>query len=320
MPVLVERCPACSAAQYKPKYEFEECAIVRCQQCEFMWLNPLPTPEDTSTVYDDHYFANENFLNGTSRYLYGYVDYISERINKQIRYYDIVRQIKSLLPPLAPGESYRWLDAGCGLGYLLDCVFDAGFEACGLEYNKHAVEKIRAKYTFDVRHGSLSDVDWEGRRFDVISMTDVIEHLHDPWETVARAGELLRPGGILMITTMDSDSLTSRLLGKRLEDFRRTREHLFFFSRKTLTDLLAEQGFAVEVIESYGHTFELEFLAERVKLISAPLGAAMLATVRALGLSHTRIYVDPRTKMMVLARRQGDPQPVARRAPRAATA
>jgi 2-polyprenyl-3-methyl-5-hydroxy-6-metoxy-1,4-benzoquinol methylase len=302
VPVLVRTCPACNSPTFKPKYEFDECAIVRCTHCEFMWLNPLPTQEDTSIVYDNHYFENPHFLNGTANYLYGYVDYVSERINKQIRYYDMVKSVKDLLQP-RQGDPSRWLDVGCGFGYLLDCVFDADFEAYGIEFNKHAVSKIKSKYTFDIRHGSLNDVDWGDRRFDVISMTDVIEHLHDPWTTIQRAWDLLQPGGILLLTTMDSDSLTSRLLGKRLEDFRRTREHLYFFSRKTLSDLLQQKGFQVIKTESYGHTFELEFLAERVKLISNPLGHGLLALVRATGLSHTRIYVDPRTKMLMLARK-----------------
>jgi 2-polyprenyl-3-methyl-5-hydroxy-6-metoxy-1,4-benzoquinol methylase len=301
MPIPVERCPACQSAEFRPRYRFDQCAIVRCRPCGFMWLDPRPTPEDTSVLYDDHYFGNELLLDGTSRHLYGYVDYVSERINKQIRYTDLVSQVRARLGG-AREAPLRWLDVGCGFGYLLDCAFDGGFVPCGVEFNRHAVDRIRAKYTFDVRHGSLGDTGWEPRSFDVVSMMDVIEHLHDPWETVDGAARVLRPGGVLLVTTMDSDSVVSRILGPRLEDFRRTREHLYFFSRKTLAALLEKSGFEVLGVESYGHTFELAFLMERVKLISRLAGTALLQGVRALGLSRARIYVDPHTKMLMTAR------------------
>jgi len=116
--------------------------------------------------------------------------------------------------------------------------------------------------------------------------------------------ELTRTGGIAIITTMDSYSLTSRILGKRLEDFRRTREHLYFFSRPTISRLLEEEGFEDLNIHSIGHTFELDFLTDRLRLISRPLGLLSRWIVHRLGLQHMHMYIDPRTKMIIYARRK----------------
>jgi hypothetical protein len=109
---------------------------------------------------------------------------------------------------------------------------------------------------------------------------------------------------VLVISTMDCESLPTRLLGKRLEDFRRTREHLCFFSRKTITAMLKAHGFEVCHIESYGHTFELAFLLSRLAgFFAHSVFMALRRAVVWLGLGRWRITLDPHLKMLVYARK-----------------
>jgi 2-polyprenyl-3-methyl-5-hydroxy-6-metoxy-1,4-benzoquinol methylase len=302
MPVELRTCHICGGDQYQPHYTFDDCAIVRCKQCDFMWLNPQPTEADVEAVYDDSYFVNSHFMENNRDTLYGYVDYILERVNKQVQYQHIVRRARSMLQLNATPP--RWMDIGCGLGYLLDCAYDYGFDVFGTELNRSAVAQLKRRYNYTVDCVPITDPSFDGQHYDVISMTDVIEHLHNPRQMIRRMQQLTCPGGLAIITTMDSDSLSSRLLGKRLEDFRRTREHLYFFSRPTLTRLLEEEGFEVAAIRSIGHTFELGFLAERMRLISAPLGRLAQAIVNGSHLQHIQLYIDPHTKMIVYARRK----------------
>ena len=293
-------CLLCGGLKSYAKYDFGPHKIFRCENCNFMWLNPLPSREELKEVYNSDYFRNKGFYQEEDEHIYGYYDYISERMTKQARYYTLMEEVVSFLGNFEP-EVSRFLDIGCGLGYLLDVASDKGFQVAGTEFNPDAVEKIRKKYVFPIFCGDL--LDYKDKDFNVISMMDVIEHLTDPLAAVKKASSLLRPGGIFLITTMDSDSLVSRLLGKRLEDFRRVREHLFFFNRKTIGYLLEKEGFEVLKIRSYGHTFRMDFLGDRLKLISPVAGKIFCWIIKFLHLSTFQFYINPGTKMIVFSRK-----------------
>ncbi len=207
----------------------------------------------------------------------------------------------SLLPQL--DRQPKILEVGCGLGYFLDQAFEEGFDATGVEFNKYAVDRLRRKYAFPIISGGLENIEPEPACFDAVAMFDVIEHLRTPFDALDRIHDLLSPGGVLVLSTMDSDSFVSRLLGKRLEDFRRTREHLFFFSRKTISQILTEQGFEVISIRSIGHRFELGFLIDRFTLINRSIFGSLRFILTKISLSSLPISINPFTKMIVFARK-----------------
>jgi 2-polyprenyl-3-methyl-5-hydroxy-6-metoxy-1,4-benzoquinol methylase len=275
-----------------------------------MWLDPMPDLNDLRQVYSDGYFSNAGLLQQAEASIYGYVDYVAERVNKQYGYLALVggaREALSRDGSLPAEGKARWMDVGCGLGYLLDVAFDQGFAASGLEFNRHAVAYVRSKYTYDVREGTIADMP-PGERYHVISLLDVVEHLRDPFSDLEHLRARIHDGGRLLISTMDSDSLVSRLLGKRLEDFRRIREHLFFFSRPSLTAVLEACGWEVVSIESIGHTFEFGMLLDRLSSMAPRLARVLRGMVRPRWLLSANVYVNPRTKMLVTAR----PRPLPR--------
>jgi len=267
-----------------------------------MWLSPRPTLDDLKHVYDISYFQNDNFfLEGTSS-LYGYYDYLSERFDRQSGYVGLIRHMRSLLGSESTNTPPRFVDIGCGMGYLMDVAHDEGFCVSGVEFNPSAVDRLRQKYVFPVHVGDV--LDFHSDPFDAVTLMDVVEHFLNPFKTMKHVGELMERGGVLALTTMDCDSITSRLLGTRLEDFRRTREHVFFFTRRSITALLERSGFEVLAIRSFGHSFGLGFLSDRLKLISKPLGMMIEGIVRLFGLQNVRVYINPRTKMIVYARKR----------------
>lgn len=233
-----------------------------------LYLDPWPSEEETRAVYGDSYFQNPRFMRGDSESLFGYADYIAERFIRQPQYTRIARELRGLLPPL--DRSPRLLEVGCGLGYFLDMAFEEGFEPTGIEFNSHAVERLRRKY-FPILPGALETIELPPGSLGVVAMFDVIEHLRDHFAALDRLRHALAPHGVLAVCTPDVESLVSRLIGKRLEDFRRTRERLFFFGRSTLRTILAEHGFDVLSLRSIGHTFEVAFLLDRLSLYNRPL-------------------------------------------------
>jgi 2-polyprenyl-3-methyl-5-hydroxy-6-metoxy-1,4-benzoquinol methylase len=295
-------CEFCGAGDVFVKYDFGAHKIYRCRACTFMWLFPQPAGEELDEVYGYDYYQNERFFDNKNESIYGYYDYMSERYIKQQNYDHLIDNVIEFSGG-GSGEGMSFLDAGCGLGYLLDVAHDKGFRVEGIEYNPAAAERVSRKYTFPVFCGDL--MSYEGGPFDAIAMLDVIEHLLNPFDSLAKVSSMMKPGGIFMVSTMDCDSFVSRLVGKRLEDFRRTREHLYFFTRRTMTAALEREGFEVLRIDSYGLPIRMDFLIRRIKLAFPVPGAIMERLVRWLHLSSLQFHFDPHTKMTVYARKVG---------------
>lgn len=293
-------CELCGGRDVFVKYDFGDHKIYRCHACSFMWLYPKPSGEELAEVYGFDYYQNPRFFENKNATIYGYYDYLSERFIKQENYDHLVETLRDMLPGFEPGRA-TFLDAGCGLGYLLDVAFDRDFDVEGVEYNAVAAEWIRSKFTFPIFCGDL--MDYEGGPFDAVAMLDVIEHMPSPFASIGKLASLMKPGGVLMMSTMDCDSRVSRLMGKRLEDFRRTREHLYFFTRSTLTTALEREGFQVLRIDSYGIPIRMDFLTRRVKLALPLIGAILEKMVAWLRLSSLQFHFDPGTKMVVYARK-----------------
>jgi len=295
-------CGCCGSNHSTVKYTLEKWDFIQCKSCKLMVIDPMPSISDIKSVYDEHYFNNPKLICKDVKGIYGYNDYAGERINKQYAFRKICQKIqlysKEQLKPL------RLLDFGCGLGYFLDSAYDFGYLVQGVEFNEYAINYIRNRYTYKII--SYEDFLKTEEKFDVITLFDVIEHLRDPFETLNRIYNLINNDGLLIISTMDSHSYVSGLLGLRLEDFKRIREHIYFFSKKNLTDLLIKSGFEILEAKSQGHTFELKHLASRIKN-SLPFIGNILAFILNIfpGLGNLNIYINPHTKMIIYARKMG---------------
>ena len=301
-------CAHCGSRRSRVRYSFADVdkVIRECAACHLMVLDPFPSEEELHAVYNEGYFENDQLTKSDVSHVYGYVDYISERINKQRNYTPLCRTLRGLVFPASAPP--RLLDYGCGLGFFLDTAFEAGFEPNGVEFNDYALDYIHHRYAYRAVH--FRDLD-PTERYDVVTMFDVIEHLRDPIGTIASIRGLLADNGVLVMTTMDSTSFVSRIMGKRLEDFRRISEHLFFFSRSNLASILIKEKFQILKVASHGHSFELRLLALRLRTVLPVVGVPLLGLIKLLPfLGRWSLYLDPRTKFIIYARKQRELRPV----------
>ena len=97
----------------------------------------------------------------------------------------------------------------------------------------------------------------------------------------------------------------ARLLGARWEEYRRVREHLYFFTRKTLGAMLEAAGFRIVRVESADKIFHLGPAVHRLRFYTYDGLLTDLAEtlVYKLGLGRVRVNVNPMTKLAVYARR-----------------
>lgn len=98
-------------------------------------------------------------------------------------------------------DRLKWLDVGCGLGYLVKEAEEEGIDAYGIEISEHALSNAVIKGK--IIQASITNIPFSNESFDVVSAIDVLEHIH-PREVLKAVSEIyrvLKPGGLLIITT-----------------------------------------------------------------------------------------------------------------------
>jgi len=118
------------------------------------------------------------------------------------------------------------------------------FESYGIEICEEAARACQSR-GLNVHCGTVNRKFLkENGPFDAMVMLDVIEHLQDPGEVLTWLYEALNRRGSLMISTGDWDSIMARVLKKHWR-LMTPPQHLFYFSRRTITGLLEKIGFRV---------------------------------------------------------------------------
>lgn len=118
-----------------------------------------------------------------------------------------LRNLSDVVLNLLEGKQGRVLDLGCGSGRLAAALANAGFSVDGIDANERVIaigQRIMAEQGLDVRlySGDVFNVQHpvSAGGYDVVVCTEVLEHV-GPWrELLMRAGELLRPGGLLVVS------------------------------------------------------------------------------------------------------------------------
>jgi SAM-dependent methyltransferase len=203
-------------------------ALRRCDACGFAfvadpWL-------DFAAIYDDAYYQGK----GADPL----VDYATEleRPERALRQYEwrgIHERVRTLIA-LPPGA--RWLDYGCGAGGLVRYLrATAGYDAVGYEQG-WGLARLR-------EHGIpfVEEAHLEGHEgaFDVVTAIEVLEHVTDPLTELRRMRALLRPGGLLFLTTGNAEPYAARLSTWR---YVIPEIHIAFFEPRTLARAMREAG------------------------------------------------------------------------------
>lgn len=143
--------------------------------------------------------------------------------------------------PAPTGSTRRLLDVGCGNGEFLSNAMACGWQVLGLEPDPKAAAAAQQRGV-PVHIGGLASLDSETEVFDVITMSHVVEHLHDPIQALHDCRRLLRPGGSLWLETPNIDSLGHRVFGRSWRGVEAPR-HLVLFSPQSLQRALDLAGF-----------------------------------------------------------------------------
>jgi len=161
------------------------------------------------------------------------------------------------------------LDVGAANGLLVDEATRAGLQAVGVEPSEALSAEARERGV-DVLTGVLPHPDLADRRFDAVTLIDVIEHVPDPVELLQLARAHVAADGCVFVVTPDIASVAARALGRRWWHLRLA--HVVYFTRATLTRALEVAGFVPETWWRPGWVFEVGYLTQRVGEYVPPVG------------------------------------------------
>jgi SAM-dependent methyltransferase len=219
-------CPACEGSRATSRGEKNGFELLLCRTCSTLYTRTLP-PEDAHAY--DNYYTKANL---------SIPEFIDRRLDEIVSEFASHRQ------------NNRLLDIGCGAGNLLKAAERVGWEAEGVEVASSAVQYL---HTIGLQAfcGQLSEAAFPTAYFDVVTASELIEHVPDPSPLVAEIARVLRPGGILWTTTPHSNGLSGRLLGQKWSTVCPP-EHLQLFSVRGASRLLARHGFRHVRIKTEG--------------------------------------------------------------------
>lgn len=162
-----------------------------------------------------------------------------------------VKRYEELLKRFAPFRTTgKMLDVGCGEGFFLEAAKNAGWEVHGTEFADIYLPICQAK-GIRMQQGRLNPANYPSGDFDVILWIEVIEHIDYPVEELAYMRQLLRPGGIIYLTTPNFNSISRRVLGGRwtVIDYP---GHLTYYTPASLRKLFEKNGFETLSIRTDG--------------------------------------------------------------------
>lgn len=272
------RCPLCGGVARGPVLRHPDGVLARCRGCGLVSVDPLPAADAALTQYDAGYFRGA-----------GYRDYVAE----ERAFRGVFRRRLARLR--AFGARGALLDVGAATGAFLAEAAAAGFAVAGVEPSAWAAEVARGR-GFDVVTGPVEALDATRGAFDVVTSFDVVEHLVDPVAGVRTLVRHARPGGLVAVTVPDFGGWWARCSGARWP-FVTPREHLHYFTRRTLRALLGAAGVRVE---------EVSLAATPLSLgtaLSKAFGAAGAAATRALGRAADRGGALPFGTLLAIGRR-----------------
>ena len=251
--MIRDRCPGCESLHSQQLRNFTFDFLHKCQQCGLVYDKRIPKPEELSALYSSYSYLTLKHVPKPTLESYQHL-------------------LQGFLPYRSSG---RILDIGCGQGDFVHVAQESGWEATGIEYSEAAVALCKKRGLRVQDSGEVDDLENKAS-FDVVTAFEVIEHMLSPSDLFLRAYQLLRPGGLLYLTTPNFDALLRYLEGQNFAMVAYP-EHLSFQTTKSLAVCASRSGFSAKKITTTG--LDLARLRRAFRIFTQTSGSREKATV-----------------------------------------
>jgi 2-polyprenyl-3-methyl-5-hydroxy-6-metoxy-1,4-benzoquinol methylase len=241
--LLIDRaCPTCGAAEGRSELAKDHMQLVRCTECDLVFVNPAFDEQHYREVYQSADYQEIMRDLGERSHEYRVDRFGKERVEIMARHL--------VSHDVAPS----YLDVGCSTGFVVEAAAHRGWNAQGIDLNPSAIEYGQRR-GLNLKCAALEDLEAEAGSFDAVSLFDVLEHLLHPRRTLDAAVRLLAPGGLLFVYVPNYDS-ASRLLMGAAAHFIWPTHHLNYYTPVTIAALMQRAGLEVVDVSTEGLDFE----------------------------------------------------------------
>jgi len=208
-------------------------AVIDCEPCGFAHLWPKPTPEALAEYYAESFYETHSPADWAEKEE-------AEEPYWQIEHRDRLRAFTELIG--RPSGSI--LDIGCGGAWLLRHAAASGWQVQGIEPSRAMWERARRRAP--VLLGMFPEVDLGGRRFDVVNLKLVMEHVPDPARLLREVRQALTPDGVVCIEVPNDFNRLQAAVRRRYDKtawWVSYPAHLNYFTFDSLERLLVRTGY-----------------------------------------------------------------------------
>ncbi len=253
-------CPACGGAERRPAFTKYELSYVTCTACATIYISPRPSP----AVLEDYYTNSENYA-----YWNAVIFPASEGARREKIFKPRVQRVVEICERYGVGRDLC-VEVGAGFGIFCEELGKLGrfTRVVGIEPTPDLAKTCRER-GIEVVELPVERVDFRGMRADVVATFEVIEHLFEPRAFLERCAELVKPGGLLVITCPNGRGFDVEVMGPGSDTV--DVEHLNYFNPRSLGDLVARCGFEVLEVTTPG---KLDAELVRKKVLAGELSLA----------------------------------------------
>lgn len=225
-------CDNTNPSDFKIIYQKEKFSVIECKICSFTFIPPYFRKQISYENYKDENVANA-VRNGNNWV----------KIERHKLRYDLIKKYK---------PSGSLFDLGAGWGHFMLTGQMLGYDVYGIEISEQPYLYSKNDLKLPVDHIDFFDMK-EDKTFDIVTMWDVLEHIDKADDVIAKCSRITSKNGIIVIQVPQIDSYFAK---KHKDNWKMMGlDHVNYFGKKTITQLLEKHGYKVETIKS---SFEIK--------------------------------------------------------------
>lgn len=254
--IAITECPICKGKEFDPFNQCidfttskEEFSILTCKSCNFLITSPRPDSNSIGKYYDsENYISHSNSSNSLVHHLY-----------KIVRSFTLQWKLKIVQKQKPKGLI---LDYGCGTGEFLNICTKANWECYGVEPSELARRKATKLTSVPISESFEHLID---KKFDVITLWHVLEHIANLNEILSALKSHLAENGTIIIAVPNYESLDAKIYKSFWAGYDVPR-HLWHFSKQNIKRLFTSHGLRnIQTIPMKQDSFYVSLLSERYR-------------------------------------------------------